>query len=143
MGHINEIRVLGYADDTAMISRCTEELTERLTAFTDKSLSEVDMKVKLSKTFNHHIRVQDKLIKASDAEIKSIEKKFEFKYIFAKTGCQQKFKTKRGMRIHSVSCQFDIGCSDKNFEVDKVVTVFDKKKTHRLYKVQWASHTPR
>ena len=58
IGKINELRVLGYADDAAMIGPDIEQMTARLTKFADASKALADMQVKMSKTFTHHVRRQ-------------------------------------------------------------------------------------
>ena len=45
VGHIHEIRMLGYADDAAMCDETVENLTVRLTKFADAAQAESDMKV--------------------------------------------------------------------------------------------------
>ena len=52
VGKINELRVLGYADDATMISPETDQMSERLTAFSSGAKNEADMTVKMSKTFS-------------------------------------------------------------------------------------------
>ena len=50
MGHIKDIRVLGYADDVVMMEKEVEDMTTRLTVFADDTVEQADMKIKLSKT---------------------------------------------------------------------------------------------
>ena len=49
------IRILGYADDAALIDPRTEDMTRRLTTLADASWREADMKVRMDKTFSHHV----------------------------------------------------------------------------------------
>ena len=50
VGHIRSIRVLGYADDVAMIEKEVEDMSKRLTKFADTAVKHADMKTKLAKT---------------------------------------------------------------------------------------------
>ena len=77
VGKINELRVLGYADDAAMISNTVERMTARLTKFADAAKARADMKVKLSKTFSHHVERQEKVVPATADEIKAKEVTYE------------------------------------------------------------------
>ena len=52
-------RVLGYADDAALMEERIEEMTVRLTTLADKSLGEADMKIRMDKTYSQHVRVQE------------------------------------------------------------------------------------
>ena len=51
VGTINELRVLGYADDAAMAEATVEAMSQRLTRFANASSEHADMKVKPAKTF--------------------------------------------------------------------------------------------
>ena len=106
VGEIKEMRVLGYADDIAMIGTTAKAMTPRLTHFANESLRLADMQVKLKKTFSQEIKTQDPISKATAEEIEKIEVKFAFKCEYVKDGCTQKFKTQKGARIHSSTCAF-------------------------------------
>ena len=75
---IKDLRVLGYVDDLAMINLTTEEMTTRLTAFTDEALSRTDMMTKLAKTRTHHVRQQNRQQSASTKEI--VEKEASYNH---------------------------------------------------------------
>ena len=94
VGNINEIRVLGYADDITMIDTSASALTERLTNFANESLRCADMQVKLKKTFTQIVKEQEPVAKATEEEIEKTEAKYEFKCKYVKAGCTQRFKTK-------------------------------------------------
>ena len=52
VGLINEIRVLVYEEDLTMIEDTVPEMTTRFTHFTDEEKIQVDMNVKISKTYS-------------------------------------------------------------------------------------------
>ena len=76
VGTIKELRVLGYADDAAMIGPDVEQMTVRLTKFADASKSLSDMELKMSKTFSHHVCRQDKMAAVTPEEIKAKEQEY-------------------------------------------------------------------
>ena len=141
VGNINEIRVLGYADDIAMIGPSAAALTDRLTTFANESLQRADMQVKLKKTFTQVVKEQEPVDKATEEEIEEAEAKFDFKCEYASAGCQQKFKTQKGARIHSCNCAFrdGLGVTEEEFTVDRITAVFGKKE-RRMFKVKWTDH---
>ena len=94
VGEVSNIRVLGYADDAAMVE---EEVTERLTTFVDKAIEKTDMEMKLSKTFSQHVQVQDKVVAPTVVEIKKKENSYKHACVFAKAGSTARFKTKKDM----------------------------------------------
>ena len=127
VGFINKIRVLGYADDLAMLEDTVPEMTTRFTHFADEAKKQADMNVKLSKTFTQIVARQEKIWPATEAEIQQAEKKFPVKCEYAGAGCDVRFKTKRAMRIHLCSCRFEYGKTGKAFEVEKLLTVFGRE----------------
>ena len=58
VGHINNIKVLGYADDAVMFANTVEEMTERLTTFANAALEKAHMKVRMDKTYTHIVQQQ-------------------------------------------------------------------------------------
>ena len=54
------VRVLGYADDAALVDERIEEMTTRLTTLADESVKQADMYIRMDKTFSHHVKVQEK-----------------------------------------------------------------------------------
>ena len=60
VGHIKDLRVLGYADDASMTEWCIEDMTTRLTEFADTAIARADMKVKLEKTLTQIVQRQEK-----------------------------------------------------------------------------------
>ena len=138
VGHIKELRVLGYADDAAMCEMAVEDMTKRLTEFADAAAQEADMTVKLVKTYSQHLQQQEKVRRATDEEIAT--KTAEYKHVceFAKAGCKERFKTKTGMRIHSSTCNFNYGLTDQKWEVEKIIAVFGRAE-RKLFLVRWAN----
>ena len=107
VGEIKELRVLGYADDAAMMSDTVEEMTLRLTKFADSSKQRADMKVKLSKTWTHHVQQQQQQTPATAEEIAAKEASYDHPCYFEKDGCPARFKTVQGMLTHTTTCPFN------------------------------------
>ena len=103
VGEIKELRVLGYADDAAMVSFTVEEMTVRLTKFADAALARADMKTKLSKTWTQHVQQQEKQAPATAAEIAAKEATYDHPCLFEQDGCTARFKTKLGMLTHTTT----------------------------------------
>ena len=136
VGHIKNIRVLGYADDAAMCEEAVDNMSIRLTNFADAALEKADMKVKLAKTFSQHIQELQKVEAATTDEIKTTMTKYKHACEFVKAGCRQRFKTKAGMKVHSCSCNFNYGLTDKKWEVEEIVDVFGNA-SRKLFLVRW------
>ena len=111
-------------------------MTVRLTNFADAALREADMKVKLSKTFTQHIQPLRQVDVTTDAEVAKKMKKYKHVCEFAKASCSQRFKTKTDMKIHSCSCAFNYGLTDRKWEVEKILDVFGNA-TRKLFLVKW------
>lgn len=139
VGTINELRVLGYADDAAMAEATVEAMSQRLTRFANASSEHADMKVKPAKTFTQIIQRQDAVDKATVTEIMQKEKKYKFKCPFADEGCNARFKTKNGMMIHRATCDCGYSTTEKKFVVGDIVQVFGKA-SRKLYKVRWKNY---
>ena len=140
MGHIKELRVLGYADDAALVSWRTEEMTQRLTTLADAAIEQADMKVKLTKTYTQKVSKQKPVAKATSSEIQAKMKTYPHECEFAGAGCTARFKTARGMHIHRARCQFRYYfASFTKYEVETVVDVFGHS-ARRLFKVQWRGY---
>ena len=56
VGKIGTLRVLGYADDAAMIDKTVDAMTARLTKFANEAIAQADMKVKPAKTFSQIVQ---------------------------------------------------------------------------------------
>ena len=136
VGHINSLRVLGYADDAAMCEGTVANMTTRLTEFADAALEHADMQVKLSKTYTQHVKAQVKTTAATAMEIAAKMKKYKHACEYAKAGCRERFKTKAGMRIHACSCNYNYGLTEEKWEVDKILAVYGKAE-RKLFLVKW------
>ena len=119
VGNIKDLRVLGYADDAAMISMTVEEMTQRITTFADAALSKADMLTKLSKTWSQHVCKQEKQAPATSAEIAAKEASYKHPCYFAADGCTARFKTKQGMLTHTTTCSFNYANTSRYFAVEK------------------------
>ena len=93
-------------------------MTTRLTEFADAAVEKADMKVKKSKTFSQMVCRQVKVDKATEEEIKAKTASYKFPCTYEKAGCTQRFKTKRGMKIHATKCSFNYGLTDELFTVE-------------------------
>ena len=96
MGHIKDIRVLGYADDTSMCDETVENMSTRLTNFADAVQVKADMSVKLAKTFSQHVQPLQRVSTATKDEIEERMTTYKHACEFVKAGCTQRFKTKTG-----------------------------------------------
>ena len=97
-GRILRLKVLGYADDAALIDTTVQKMSHRLTMIADKSKSEADMIVNVDKTFTQHVHRRES-ISVTETEVRKAEKSHAHKCDF----CERRFKTRRGMLIHNPS----------------------------------------
>ena len=112
-------RVLGYADDAALVEERIEEMSLRLTQLADASVAQAGMYVRMDKTFTHHVRDQVAQI-ITEQDIMGAQEKFDHKCDF----CVCRFKTKAAMYIHRTSCQHNYDTTDKVCEVEEIRGVF-------------------
>ena len=139
VGHIKDIRVLGYADDAAMAEWQVEDMTKRLTEFADAAIERADMKVKLQKTYSQIVCRQKEV---GDISQKALDKKMaSYKYActFAEAGCTQRFKTRRGMNIHVANCSYNYGRTDEAYPVEEILEVFGHA-ARRLFLIKWEGY---
>lgn len=139
LGTIIKLKVLGYADDAAILERNSDEMTERLTEFANQALYRADMKVKLTKAFSQIVQQQEAVDAATTAGIQVQEEKYKFKCSYWNEGCSARFKSKKGMHIHRSTCNFGYGTTAEKFEVAKVTDVYGKS-SRKLYKVKWTGY---
>ena len=132
VGHIKDIRVLGYADDAAMAEWRVEDMTKRLTTFADAAKAKADMKVKRSKMFSQMVCRQVKLSKITEQEIKAKTASYKYACTYEKAGCEQRFNTKRGMFIHAGYCNFNYRLTEEAFPLERIVDVFGKAEKEDL-----------
>ena len=64
---ILKLKVIGYADDAALIDEAVDDMVERLTSIVDASEEQADMKVNMDKTFTQHVHKREK-ISVTEAE---------------------------------------------------------------------------
>ena len=114
------IRILGYADDAVLIEPRVDDMTCRLTTLADASWDEVDMKVRMDKTFSHHVCRRTELT-VTTAEAIDVQTKFKHKCDF----CDRRFQTMTAMYQHRESCVHNYAVTDQEFEVEEIVNVFD------------------
>ena len=138
VGKIKDLRVLGYADDAALLSYTVDEMTQRLTKFADGAKENADMRVKLKKTFSHIVQAAPNTGKATVDEISKVERKFKFPCDFEGAGCTARFKTRGAMRTHRAHCTFNYErtATVKKFFVKSIRAVFGHKQ-RRLFLVSW------
>ena len=142
VGHIHELRVLGYADDAAMLNIDVEGMTKRLTKFADKAIEKADMQVKLQKTFSQMVFKQVDPEKATAKELKAKKAQYQHACKFVNAGCKERFKTARGMKIHIHSCTFRFYYeSMSKSPVEKIVGVYGRVE-RRHFLVRWEGRGP-
>ena len=94
-----KIRILGYADDAALMESTVEAMTKRLTDLANACISEADMQVNMDKTVSQHVHKRAP-IKVTAEEVASAEAKYKHKCDF----CLRRFKTSKAMHIHRANC---------------------------------------
>ena len=114
-------------------------MTKRLTEFADAAIERADMKVKLAKTYSQIVYRQKKVGAISKEAINKKMASYKHECTFAKAGCTQRFKTKRGMRIHAASCSYNYGRTDEAYPVEAILDVFGKV-ARRLFLIKWEGY---
>ena len=133
-GRILKLKVLGYADDAALIEGAVEEMTKRLTSLANASETKADMKVNMAKTFTQHVFKRDDIV-VTEAEAVAAEAGFKHQCDF----CKRRFKTRRDMLIHRANCNHNYATTEEVFEVEDIVGVFGSKDA-RWFKVKWKDY---
>ena len=113
------IRILGYADDAALIEPRVDDMTCRLTMLADASCREADMDVRMDKTFSQHV-CRRAAATITTAEAIAVQVKFKHKCDF----CDRRFQTITAMQQHRESCVHNYEDTDQVFEIEKIVNVF-------------------
>ena len=131
---ILHLRVLGYADDAALIEPTVEAMTKRLTDLANASISEADMRINMTKTVSQHVHKR-KPLKVTATEVAKVEAKYNHQCDF----CQRKFKTNRAMLIHRASCVHNYATTEEVFVLEKIVGVFGHKDA-RWFQVKWEGY---
>ena len=133
-GKVLRIKVLGYADDLALVDNTVEAMTTRLTKIADASKAEADMEVSMPKTFSQHV-YKRKPIKVTGKEAKKAEMKYKHKCDF----CPRRFKTESNMMKHRAHCIYNYGTTTEVFEIEKIVNVFGFANS-RWFLVKWIGY---
>ena len=133
-GRLLRLKVLGYADDAAMIDECTDAMTKRLTTLANASEAKADMKINMVKTFTQHVFKRDD-ITVTKEEAAAAEAGFKHKCDF----CKRRFKTQRHMLIHRANCSHNYDTTDEVYEVEDIIDVFGSKDA-RWFKVKWKDY---
>ena len=128
------VRVLGYADDAAMLERDVDVMSTRLTALADGAKKDADMQVKMSKTFSQHVGRKE-TVAIGHAEAVAAQKEYKNECEF----CARKFKTKRAVKIHATSCAHRYGTTEEYFDVEKITGVFGRL-GQRWFLVKYEGH---
>ena len=128
------IRVLGYADDAALVERQTEVMKKCLTTLEDGAWQDADMMVKMKKTFSQHVGRREK-IKIEHDEVTKIQKSYKYACEF----CTRKFKTRKAAAIHMASCVHSHGVTEEYYEVEDIIDVFGRL-GNRWYLVKWTGY---
>ena len=132
---ILDIRVLGYADDAALVERHVDSMTTRLTNLGIASRDRVDMSMNMSKTFTHHVHRRDSKPAATKAAAMKIQSKYSHQCEF----CPRKFKTARAAKIHQVNCVHNYGMTTEYYELEKICDVFGHQAA-RWFLVKWKGY---
>ena len=132
--NILTLRVLGYADDAALIEPTVDAMTARLSAIANASLLDADMQVSMAKTYTQHVGKHDK-VAVSKAEAASAQKNFDHKCEY----CDRKFKTARAMKIHTAHCMYAYSTTEERFEVESIIGVFGSR-ANRWFLVKWTGY---
>ena len=136
VGDIITLRVLGYADDAAMIEPLVETMTKRLTTVADASIADADMHVSMDKTYTQHVKRQTKSYIPSPNRIEKVEKTYKHKCPF----CDRRFKTAAGVQLHREKhCAFNYATTEEVFEVEGIEDVFGLR-TNRWFLVRFVGH---
>ena len=129
-----KLRVLGYADDAALVDTTVENCTERLTALADASLREADMQINMAKTYSQHVFKREKIAVTVD-ELDKVEATYKHQCDF----CTRRFKTDRAMHIHRQSCPYNYDTTEEAFPVKEVNGVFGHKDA-RWFRLELEGH---
>ena len=115
-----QIRVLGYADDAALLEPEVDVMTERLTSLADAAKAHADMEVSMPKTFSQHVERRDARLNITTAEATEAQSKFKYQCDF----CTMRFKSRKAMYTHRKSCIHQYDTTEEVFVVEAIVGVF-------------------
>ena len=129
------IRILGYADDAALLERELDIMLQRLTTLADGARQDADMQVKMAKTFSQHVGRRESAA-VEHEEAVAVQKEYKNECGF----CGRRFKTKRAVKIHEASCVHTYGTTDEYYVVERIVGVFGRL-DQRWFLVKWEGYT--
>ena len=133
-GNLLNVRVLGYADDAALLDRETDTMSLRLTTLGDAAKHEADMEISMAKTYSQHVgRRSD--ISVTHEEVREAQKTFAHRCDF----CDRRFRSNRAMLIHRQSCVHQYNTTDEVFTVEDIVGVFGRIEA-RWMLVKWEGY---
>ena len=98
-GDFFKVRVLGYADDVAMLDRDAQEMTIRLTTLADGAKHDADMEVAMTEPFSQHVGKRSD-ISVTKAEVAAAQTSFKHQCDF----CDRRFKSRRDILMHRNHC---------------------------------------
>lgn len=133
--NIFTLRVLGYADDAALIEPRVDDMTTRLTVLADASKAEADMQVSMPKTYTQHVFKREDVIQVSAEEAKEVQQQFKHECEY----CERKFQSARAMNIHKSSCMYAYTATAEEYEVENIVGVFGWR-SNRWFLVKWVGY---
>ena len=113
------VRILGYADDAALLDEEVEVMTKRLTSLADAAKAEADMIVSMKKTVSQHVGRRAN-IKISKEEASAAQETFTHKCDF----CNRKFKSNKAMLLHRDSCVHQYNTTDEVYVVEEIIGAF-------------------
>ena len=135
VGNYLQIGVLGYADDVAIISKTTGALTQRVSSISIGSRTDADMHINIDKTKTMHVERQAKLALPTLEQVMTMESSYKHQCEF----CGRHFKSARGLKIHSASCDSYHGIAEEADEIKCINATFGTPQ-HRWYRVEWRGH---
>ena len=135
VGNYLHVGVLGYADDAALVSHSIDRLSQRLSSISRGSRADADMLIHTDKTKTMHVCRQEKQAPPQVDDIKQTEAGYKNECSF----CGRKFKTNRGLNIHTASCKSQHGLTEEAFTIAGINAVFGTPQ-HRWFRVEWKGH---
>ena len=110
------VRILGYADDAALLEEEVDDMTKRLTSLAGAAKAKADMVVSMKKTVSQHVGRRANIKISNTAAQKTFSHKCDF--------CDRKFKSNKAMLLHRESCVHQYNTTDEVFVVEKIVGAF-------------------
>ena len=128
------IHILGYADDAVILEDGTpngvQQITERVNSISQGSKQDADMLLNTDKTVVMHVRAQEEVPPATQAEAREV-----CKFTCPHLNCGYVFASKAGMLVHAGGCEWK-----DEFEVD-FITNHRGPITARQYNIRWKTYS--